>query len=216
MIKTVAPDWCANFTFPDLDDLRGERENLAETIRQTQTKITTIDNKIAMLDGLKNALLAADGDDLKSACGRVFKRLGWNPMQSDSEMKELILVGKENAEVIARVVKSPAGAPRPDIAQLAQSVLTFWGETEIEPKGIMIACTFANLPPKERTEPDYTDSMVEFAQKKSLCLMTTMQMLCIYRDLELGKMEAEDIKERILGTSGRLSGFEFEPVKTRA
>ena len=191
MTKTVAPEWAATFSFPDLDDLKKERESLADTIRQTQSKITAIDSKLAMLDGLKNALLAADGEDLKEACSRVFKRIGWNSQQAEAEPKELVLVGKQNAEVIARIVRSSAGAPRPDVAQLAQSVLTFWGETEIEPKGLLITSTFVGVAPKDRTEPDYTDALAEFAQKKSLCLMTTLQLLCMYRDLELGKMEPE-------------------------
>ncbi len=215
MTKTVAPEWAATFSFPDLDDLRKERESLADTIRQTQSKITAIDSKLAMLDGLKNALLAADGEDLKEACSRVFKRIGWNSQQAEAEPKELVLVGKQNAEVIARIVRSSTGAPRPDVAQLAQSVLTFWGETEIEPKGLLITSTFVGVAPKDRTEPDYTDALAEFAQKKSLCLMTTLQLLCMYRDLELGKMEPEQVRNKILDTNGRLTGFELEPAKSR-
>ena len=215
MTKTVAPEWAATFSFPDLEDLRKERESLADTIRQTQSKITAIDSKLAMLDGLKNALLAADGEDLKEACSRVFKRIGWNSQQAETEPKELVLVGKQNAEVIARIVRSSTGAPRPDVAQLAQSVLTFWGETEIEPKGLLITSTFVGVAPKDRTEPDYTDALAEFAQKKSLCLMTTLQLLCMYRDLELGKMEPDQLRNKILDTNGRLAGFELEPAKSR-
>jgi hypothetical protein len=215
MTKTVAPDWCTTFSFPDLDDLRKERDTLADTIRQTQAKISAIDNKLASLDGLKNALLAADGEDLKNACSRVFKRLGWTSKQSEAEPKELVLVGQKNAEVIARIVRSPEGAPRPDIAQLAQSVLTFWGETEIEPKGLLIACTFVNTAPKDRREPDFSDAQAEFAAKKSLCLMTTMQLLCMYRDLELGKLEPDQLRNRIIETNGRLPGFELEPMKAK-
>lgn len=213
MTKTVTPDWCSTFSFPDLDDLRNERDSLAETIRQTQARISAIDNKLTMLDGLKNALLASDGEELKNACSRVFKRLNWSTKQSDAEQKELLLIGKENAEVIARIVRSTSGAPRPDIAALAQSVLTFWGETEIEPKGLLVACTFVNTAPDERTEPDFTEAMADFAKKKSLCLMTTVQLLCMYRDMELGKMDAEKIRDRILNTNGMLTGFELEPAR---
>jgi hypothetical protein len=214
MTKTVAPDWCATFSFPDLDDLRKERDSLAETIRLTQSRISAIDNKLAMLDGLKNALLAADGEELKTACSRVFKKLGWHSKQSDAEAKELLLVGEGHTEVIARVVRSHGTAPRPDIAQLAQSVLTYWGETEIEPKGLLIANTFALTSPEDRHEADFSDALAEFAQKKSLCLMTTVQLLCMYRDLELGKLEADQIRNRILDTNGRLVGFELEPMRT--
>jgi hypothetical protein len=214
MTKTVTPDWCETFSFPDLDDLRKERDSLAETIRQTQSRISVIDNKLAMLDGLKNALLAADGEDLKNACSRVFKRLGWTSKQSEADSRELLLSGDETTEVIARIVRSSSSAPRPDVAQLAQSVLTYWGDTEIEPKGVLIASTFVLTAPRDRYEQDFSDALADFAQKKSLCLMTTVQLLCMYRDLELGKLEADQIRNRILDANGRLTGFELEPLKS--
>jgi len=216
MTKTVAPDWCLAFSFPDLEELKQERDALAETIRQTQGKITAIDNKIGVLDSLKNALLGAEGEELKAACSRVFKRIGWVARQSDSERNELLLVGHDKAEVIARIVRSTGQAPRVDIASLAQSVLTFWGETEIEPKGLLVAATWINHPPKERSESDFTDAMADFAQKKSLCLMTTIQLLCMYRDLELGKVGSEEIRRKLIDTNGRLIGFNLEPAKTTA
>jgi hypothetical protein len=167
-----------------------------------------------MLDGLKNALLAADGEDLKNACSRVFKRLGWTSKQSEADSRELLLSGDETTEVIARIVRSSSSAPRPDVAQLAQSVLTYWGDTEIEPKGVLIASTFVLTAPRDRYEQDFSDALADFAQKKSLCLMTTVQLLCMYRDLELGKLEADQIRNRILDANGRLTGFELEPLKS--
>ena len=71
--KTMAPDWCVEYTFPDLEDLKKERASLSDSIRQTQAKIAALDSKIALLDGLKNALLAAEGEDLTSACSKVWR-----------------------------------------------------------------------------------------------------------------------------------------------
>jgi hypothetical protein len=217
MTKTVAaPDWCLAFSFPDLEELKAERDALAETIRQTQSKISAIDNKIGVLDNLKNALLGSEGEELKSACSRVFKRVGWVARQSDTESHELLLVGQDKAESIARIVRSAGQAPRTEIAHLAQSMATFWGETEIEPKGILVAATFVNQPIGERREPDFTEAMTDFAQKKSICLVTTVQLLCIYRDLEMGKLTADEIRRKLLDTNGRMLGFSLEPARTTA
>ena len=216
MTKTVAPDWCTAFTFSDLEELKQERDSLTDTIRQTQARISAIENKISMLEGLKNALLAAEGEELHDACSRVFKRIGWSAQASQADESELLLNGGDRAEVIARIVRSNGQAPRSDIAHLAQSVLTFWGETEIEPKGLLVACTWVNRPPSERNESDFSEALAEFAQKKSLCLMTTMQLLCMYRDLELGKVSNEEIRRRILDTNGKLSGFHLEAALNRA
>jgi hypothetical protein len=217
MTKTVAaPDWCLAFSFPDLEELKAERDALAETIRQTQSKITAIDNKIGVLDNLKNALLGSEGEELKSACSRVFKRVGWVARQSDTDSHELLLVGQDKAESIARIVRSAGQSPRTEIASLAQSMATFWGETEIEPKGILVAATWVNQPISERREPDFTEAMTDFAQKKSICLVTTVQLLCIYRDLEMGKLTADEIRRKLLETNGRMLGFSLEPARTTA
>lgn len=210
MTKSGAPDWCAEYTFPDLEELKREKASLAETIRQTQAKITSIENKVAQLEGLKNALLASDGEELLSACSRVFKRLGWTPKNSD--VANEILLSTEKPEVIARVVRTNSQPKSSDVAQLAQSVITFWGEHEVEPKGLLVTCTWANRPPSQRNEPDYTEGLADFAQKKNLCLMTTMQLLCMYRDLELGKVSNEEMRRRIIETNGRLPGFSLEAM----
>lgn len=213
--KTVTPDWCVDFTFPDLEELKRERSSLTDSIRQTQAKIAALESKIALLDGLKNALLAAEGEDLTIACSRVFKRLGWQPKPSEHDKSELML-SLDKPEVIARVSRSTGQAKRSDLVELSQSVITFWGETEVEPKGVMITCTWSNRPPAERTDTDYPEALIDFAEKKNLCLMTTMQLLSMYRDLELGKVAPEEIRRRITETSGRLPGFNLESAISRA
>jgi len=215
MTKAGPSEWCAEYSFSDLDDLRREKSALSESIKQAQTKISSIDNKISQLDGLKNALLAADGEELMNAASQVFKRLGWGAATNIGTTSELLL-SADRPEAIVRVLRTNSQPKSSDIAQLAQSVITFWGEHEVEPKGVLVSCTWANRPPTERTEPDYTEALSEFAQKKNLALMTTMQLLCIYRDLEMGKANGDEIRKRILETNGKLSGFSLEHSMTKA
>ncbi|HEY9677454.1 MAG TPA: hypothetical protein V6C76_05570 [Drouetiella sp.] len=214
MTKVAASEWCSDYSFSDLDDLRREKNQLVESIKQAQAKISSIDNKISQLDGLKNALLASEGEDLMNASALVFKRLGWGASNNVGTSSELLLSG-DRPEAIVRVLRTNAQPKSSDIAQLAQSVITFWGEHEVEPKGVLVSCTWANRPPHERTEPDYSDALSDFAQKKNLALMTTMQLLCIYRDLEMGKVTGEEIRKRILETNGKLLGFHLEHSMTK-
>lgn len=215
MTKAGASEWCAEYSFSDLDDLRREKAALTDSIKQAQTKISSIDNKISQLDGLKNALLSSDGEDLMNASAIVFRRLGWGCDNNVGASSELLL-STERPEAIVRVLRTNSQPKSSDIAQLAQSVITFWGEHEVEPKGVLVSCTWANRPPTERNEPDYTDALSEFAQKKNLALMTTMQLLCIYRDLEVGKANTEEIRKRILETNGKLLGYSLEHTMTKA
>jgi hypothetical protein len=208
--KTPPPEWCVEYSFSDLDNLREELLELNEQVRLTQVKITEVESRITNMEWLKNALLSAEDRELHDACSRVFEHLGWNCHKSTTNNDELLLSDGQWTAGIAKIVRTTSQVKRSDLAQLAESIITYWGEHETEPKGILVASTWANRPPTERNEPDYTDALADFAQKKSLCLMTTMQLLCIYRDLESGRISSTDLKESILATSGRLPGFVLE------
>ncbi len=202
-----APDWCLQYSFPGLNELKSERNDLNEQIRQIQNRISTIETRISLLDGIKNSLLSAEGSNLVSACQKAFGKIGWTATVSPSNQNELWLNLGEKADVLTHVVKSNSQAKRTDLALLGESVINYWGEHESEPKGLLVACTWSNRPPSERSEPDFTEALAEFAKKKNLCLMTSMQLLCIFKDLELGTIGAEDVRRKIMETSGILSGF---------
>ena len=208
--KPAVPEWCTNYSFHDLDKLREKLFALNEQIRLTQTNIGEVEGRIKSMEELKNSLLSADEDDLLVACTKVFEKIGWAVKPADANKSELWLTDGPPTAAIARVVRTASQVKRADLAQLAESVITYWGEHESEPKGVLIASTWVNRPPSERNEPDYTEALSEFAEKKHLCLMTTWQLLCIYRDVEGGYISAEDLKASILSTSGVLPGFVLE------
>ncbi len=209
--KTPLPDWCQKYSFADLDQMRDELAQLNETIRSTQQKIEKVQVRIRSMEGLKNALLTADGDELYQSCTKVFEQLGWKVKAAPSYKGEFWLMDGESTAAIVRIIRSASRPKNADLAQLAESIISYWGEHEEEPKGVLLASTYANRPPIERTEEDYSDAITEFAQKKNLCLMTSLQLLSIYRDLEGGGATAKDLKEQILLTSGRLPGFSLDP-----
>ncbi len=208
--KVTTSETGPDVTFPSLDELRKKRHALVESIMQAQTEIAQIDAAIQQIDSLKSALLSAEMPELKEACLTVLAKLGWEAKQSDDNHQELLLTGAPGPEVIVRLVRSDSQVQRADIALLAESVITFWGKHEVEPKGLLVSLAWADKPLAERTESDYPDGLFEFAKHKNLCLMTTTQLLCMYRDLELGNVSSEEIRRNIFDCSGRLTGFQLD------
>src|SRR5262249_53888065 len=149
---------------------------------------------------------AAEGDELYQACCKVFEQLGWKVKPSPNMKGEYWLVDGDATAAIVRIVRTPSKPKSAGVAQLAEAIISYWGEHEEEPKGLLLASTYANRPPVERTEEDYSDGIAEFAQKKNLCLLTCVQLLSIYRDAEGGAAAGKDLREKILSTSGRLPG----------
>lgn len=210
LTPTLAPSWTQEFSFPYADSLKGEHGQMMEQLRQMQLRISALDARIRAIEGLKHVLLTGEQNALMSASQEVLSRLGWTVSPSRSNPGEFWLSRGDQIDAIARIVRSPQVASRSDIAQLAESVIAFWDEYEIEPKGILIGQTWFSKSPRERTEPDFTPALQEFAGKKSLCLMSSMQLLAMYKDLELGNMPVEEMRKRMLETNGRLLGFTLD------
>ncbi|MDR3616228.1 MAG: hypothetical protein P4L53_21895 [Candidatus Obscuribacterales bacterium] len=208
--KNTNSDVTFDIVLPQSEELRKKRVSLLDSIKQAQVEIANVENKITQIEHLKNALLRGEGDELVAACQRILTKLGWDAQPSEKSEQELYLLASDKPQALARVVRSTAQAKRTDVAELGESVCSFWGEHEIEAKGLMLASTWAERTLSERQEQDYTDGLAQFAQKKSLCLMTTLQLLCMYRDVEMGRLTADEARNRILDTNGRLAGFQVE------
>ena len=123
------------------------------------------------------------------------------------ERNEFILNYANKPAALARLTTSKEQPERAEVAQLAESMIRFWDERGHELKGILIACTFCATPLTQRKEPDFSETMIDFARHKNICLITTVQLLCIYRDLKLGKVSMDVIHQSILSSQGCLPGF---------
>ncbi len=210
LTQTMNLTWTQDFSFPYVDSLKGEHGQMMEQLRQMQLRISALDSRIRAIEGLKHVLLTGENDPLLAASQEVLSRLGWTVSPSRSNPGELWLSRGDQIDAIARVVRSPGAANRSEIAQLAESVIAFWDEYEIEPKGILLAQTWFSKTPAERTDPDFTPALQEFAGKKNLCLMSSLQLLGMYKDLEMGGMPVEEMRKRMLETNGRLMGFSLD------
>jgi hypothetical protein len=205
-----APEWCMNYTFPDLQNLRDELGQLNQKLEETQFKIGNVEGRISTMEELRNSLLWGQPEALKAACGKVLERLGWQMLPAEDNPDELWLGEENNTAAVAHIVRSETDARRSDVARLAESLISFWGKHEVEPKGILITSTWADLPPDARCNPDYSDSLNEFAAKRHICLISSWQLLCIWKDLEVGNYSVDDIRESLLSTDGRLPGYALE------
>jgi hypothetical protein len=209
-LTNTKADWCQEFSFSFIDNLKLEHSQMSEQIRQLQSRLASVAGRIAKIDLLKEQLLVGETDTLLTGTQEVLTRLGFQVQISRNTPNELWLSNGEQIEAIARVVRSNGTTNRTEIAQLAESVIAFWDEYEVEPKGILIAQTFVDLAPSARTEPDFTQALQEFANKKHLCIMSSTQLLAMYKEAELKALPITEMCHGMLETSGKLIGFSLE------
>ncbi len=210
MTNMVVPDWCKQYSFSYLDELKKEQATLASELQDIQAKLNTVESKIASVEQLKAALLSGDSDSLKEATGLVLAKLGWTININNATPNEVLLLNVDQPEAIVRIVRSDAHCDRSEVAQVSGSAIAFWEKHDIEPKGLLIACTWANVSPQSRNQKDFEEPVSEFAKKKNLCLITSIQMLGIYRDLELGLVTPDAVRRQMLETNGLLTGYAVE------
>jgi cell division septum initiation protein DivIVA len=204
--------WPSKYAIAGLDQVGHERTQLQNQIKGLEEQIASLDERIKTIEEFKTVLLTGEGAQLVNACKKVLSAFGWSVQPSTASETELVLSLEGKPELLVRVIRSDSQTNRTDFANIIESVTSFWEEHDLEPKGVLLSCTWANTPPSERSSPDHPSGLVEHAQKKNVNLMTTAQLLGIYREHELGKLSAEEIRQKITSTSGRFDGFTIESV----
>lgn len=210
--SSTVPDWCKKYFSSELNSLSKELTELNEQVRLAQQKIKEVESRVALTKGLRNTLLTAQGEELVEACGKVLTMLGWRVKISEEDKHELRLDTSEDKNVsIARIVWTESQADRTHLGQLSISQTRYWCEQGVEPKGILLVCKSGDTAPAPLNSSDFNSELAEYASKKNVCLMTTLQLLSVYKEIALHDGSAETVRATILASSGWLPGFNLEP-----
>jgi hypothetical protein len=207
----VVPNWCKKYFSGELGDLGKELTALNEQVKAAQQKIQDVQSRVALTRGLRNVLLSSQGEELVEGCSKVLSLLGWEVKISDDDKHELRLNGGEKDVCIASIVWTTTQADRTHLAQLSISQTRFWCEQGTEPKGILIVSKASESEPEQLSSSDFTSELAEYAKKKNVCLMTTLQLLSIYKEVALNKGNVDKVREKMAESSGWLEGFTLEP-----
>lgn len=205
----TVPEWCNKYFAGEINQLGRELSELNEQVKLAQQKIRDVEGRVSHLKGLRNTLLTAQGEDLVESCSKVLSFLGWRTKISDDDRQELKLETDDRFS-IARVVWTTGQAERTHLGQLSISQTRYWCEQGAEPKGILIISRVGDQPPAPLSALDYNSELADYAARKNVCLMTTVQLLAIYRDVYMNDANPESLRQTIISTSGWLSGFNLD------
>lgn len=210
--SSTVPDWCKKYFSSELNSLSKELTELNEQVRLAQQKIKEVESRVALTKGLRNTLLTSQGEELVEACGKVLALLGWRVKISEEDKHELRLdTGEDKNVSIARIVWTESQADRTHLGQLSISQTRYWCEQGVEPKGILLVCKSGDTAPAPLSSSDFNSELAEYASKKNVCLMTTLQLLAVYKEIALHDGSTETVRATILASSGWLPGFNLEP-----
>jgi pSer/pThr/pTyr-binding forkhead associated (FHA) protein len=207
----VVPNWCKKYFSSELGDLGKELTELNEQVKAAQQKIHDVQGRVALTRGLRNVLLSSQGEELVEGCSKVLSLIGWEVKVSDDDKHELRLNCGDKEVCIASIVWTNTQADRTHLAQLSISQTRFWCEQGVEPKGILIVSKASDSEPEQLSSADFNSELAEYAKKKNVCLMTTLQLLSIYKEVALVKGNVDKVRAKMTESSGWLEGFSLEP-----
>lgn len=210
MQDTKVPDWCSKYFASELNLLVKDLDNLNEQVRNAQTKIKEVENRLAATKSLRNTLLTATGEDLVEACGKVLARLGWRVKIVEDDKQELRLESDDKVS-ICRIIWTQGLPERTHLGQLSIAQTRYWCEQGAEPKGILIAAQAEDKPPPKITDTDYSGELADYASKKNVLMLTTLQLLAMYKEIALNEGSAEALRSSIHTSNGWLKGYSLDP-----
>lgn len=211
--KVAVPEWCQKYFSSELSGLSHELEELNEQVKLAQEKIKEVEARATLTEGLRDTLLCSQDEDLVQGCAKVLGMLGWTVKISDDDKQELRLETEDKIACIARVVWTETQADRTHLGQLSISQTRFWCEEGVEPKGILIVNKTGDHKPSPANVGDSAQELADYAATKNVCLMTTLQLLAVYKDLALSDGDANKLRETIVITNGWLANFDLEQSK---
>ena len=211
MGPTSVPDWCKKYFSEELKHLNKELDTLNERIKQMQEEIQNIEGQASLTRGLRNTLLTSDGDELIEATQKILTLAGWKVTRSEDDKQELMLQHDNDHVCLARIVWTEGRAERSHLGQLFTSQTRYWCETGVEPKGLLIISKISSDAPSDSTDDKADKELVEFAEQKNTCLMSTLQILGLYRDVTLKGGDASSIRKKILDSKGWLDALLLQP-----
>lgn len=191
-----------------LTELEKKYDRLEEEILQAEKSRQEIAEQIELIKQLVSSLTGGTDSKLVDACSRVLASLGWQCSLSEQDNHELQLKSGDQCS-LARIIWTTDIADRSHLGQLFISQTRYWCEKGLEPKGILIVSCQANSDDSGKDyagtgNQDNNSELATYAISKNVCLMSTGQILAIYRDVTLKGTDAESLREKIVSTNGWL------------
>lgn len=196
------PAWAADFKFTSEIQRQEELTRLERSIAKLATKVDSLKHEQAEDDRWKR-LSFSSGTALEDQVRRAFEVLGFTVLQAQRGRSDLRLQW-ETERVVVEVKGLSRSAAEKNAAQLEKWVAEEMADG-VTAKGVLVVNTWREKAPDQR-ETDFPDQMVPYATARSHCLLTSLQLLTLARDVSDGKTDAASAARAILSTTGVFDG----------
>ena len=196
------PEWAAVFKFDSEIQRQEKLTRLERSIAKLATKVDALKHEQAEDDRWKR-LSFSSGAALEDQTRRAFEVLGFTVLEVQPGRSDLRLQwGTER--VVVEVKGLSRSAAERNAAQLEKWVAEELADGATA-KGVLVVNTWREKAPDQR-EADFPDQMIPYATARGHCLVTSLQLLTLARDVSAGTTEAATAARAIVSTTGVFDG----------
>lgn len=151
-------------------------------------------------------LLTETGAALETVVVDVLKELGFEILESDYHRTDI--VGKYNKMPVVIEVKGlTKSAGEKNAAQLEKWVSEYYIKEGRKAKGILVVNGFRMKSLDQRSEEVFPGQMIPFSESREHCLLSTIQLLCLFIECKKNPINQNRLVEELLQTVGVYNKF---------
>lgn len=203
--QTPWPSWCKTYALPELSHITEQINQLQDMIRQFEQNIQDMHKTMQDAELIRNQLLAGSGADLYSTIRLVFEDMGWEITAKSNALQEMSLTTASGQKCVVRISTARTEPNRQEVTELIGQQATVWCDTGVEPKGILIAQILTNGLLQEKAR--FSADLIKACKQKRFCLLSTLDILYIFRKVTLAAEDPEPISQAILQAAGIPKGL---------
>lgn len=201
------PNWLNRYVIFNENESLNKIKFNEEEISRLQKKMEIQIKNLQAIQEYK-LILSSSGEVLEQLVENIFKDLGFEIVKNIKSNRVDFTLKYKNKTFVVEVKGKTKSAAEKDARQLHVWVAEHSLETEKEPKGLLIVNTFRDIPIDKRKEASFPFSSGTVVQKNEFCLMTTLQLLCLYIDCKNNPAKTDKIVNKIFKCTGELSEYQ--------
>lgn len=198
------PAWHDQYLIPGEAQMAG----LLEQIDKALAEVTAMrEQKLAEKKelGYLKRLFTDEGPSLRHAVATALKGIGFE-VQPGARGKDELLARAGDVTAIVLTRGKTGAASEADAVDLDKAVQRHFKAHDVMPKGILVVNSFRDLPLLERREATYPIPLQGYARKRDQCLITGLQLLCLYFDARRAG-DSAPARDELLRTVGQFLRF---------
>lgn len=206
------PNWVSNYKILKMNKLKSIIDESENKIQKISIKVKKVKTKFSHLEQIRNILLIGDGKALEKVVNQVLKEIGFNPIEGPVGKHDIIF-SYEDKKFLAETKGSTSSTSEKNIKQLQAKKTEYEAQEKEKVKGTLIINPWRQYLPDERENKDrtiYPDALMSLVNIWEISMLTTMQLLEIYKLHLEKKLDKKKLAETWFNTVGPVKGYDLK------